>query len=504
MSSDGRPICRHAASCYNRDPEHRKNFYHPGDEHGLDTTSTMSQRWRACRYGFKCGRRDPTHLAQFAHPGDRSYRNGLVVFEQGHLPQFETLWQLFIYIDVNESGYLDFSEFRVMHDTIFAMVTKPLDEPISAEDAWHSAVGTSSSKFMNFMQFVEWAEDLGIGLPVGIDGSGAEGARACRFSSKHGSRCSCPAFRAVPGQDLLCLCGHKTSMHRTECAQRKGSDIFSESVRELHWTSGATGLVKIMDEKLLLELQDMLVKTHKTTDNWTRDRGCSLHGVNRCATHCVMKNRAPVPTEYVLHRAYRNQNADLWAKYSLCRTAISEECRRDLGEAKFTVRKDIRSSAPLDSPLELENCNEWRLLHGTSLDKAKAICETNFSVHLAGTGATWKDLDKDKGVPLYGFGIYLAERVTKADEYAQEISEGERYGGMLALLVCRVVGGRTNVVTSNAIDTEKLRTDVFDGPYHSVLGDRVASLGKPYREVVVYDNHQVFPEFVLIYSRKFD
>ena len=29
------------------------------------------------------------------------------------------------------------------------------------------------------------------------------------------------------------------------------------------------------------------------------------------------------------------------------------------------------------------------------------------------------------------------------------------------------------------------RRDILDGPYHSVLGDRVVKLGKPYREVVV-------------------
>jgi hypothetical protein len=137
------------------------------------------------------------------------------------------------------------------------------------------------------------------------------------------------------------------------------------------------------------------------------------------------------------------------------------------------------------------------------MGKAKSICERNFAVEMAGSGATWKESGKDKGVPLYGFGIYLAERSTKADEYAVAIPEGERYAGMFTMIVCRVVGGRTNLVTSNAIDTEKLRTDVFDGPYHSVLGDRVTTLGKPYREIVVYDNHQVFPEFVLIYERAY-
>ena len=34
-------------------------------------------------------------------------------------------------------------------------------------------------------------------------------------------------------------------------------------------------------------------------------------------------------------------------------------------------------------------------------------------------------------------------------------------------------------------DFDQRRRDILDGPYHSVLGDRVVKLGKPYREVVV-------------------
>lgn len=33
---------------------------------------------------------------------------------------------------------------------------------------------------------------------------------------------------------------------------------------------------------------------------------------------------------------------------------------------------------------------------------------------MAGTGATWKDSGASKGTPLYGFGFYFAERITKA------------------------------------------------------------------------------------------
>ncbi|CAJ1366245.1 unnamed protein product, partial [Effrenium voratum] len=126
---------------------------------------------------------------------------------------------------------------------------------------------------------------------------------------------------------------------------------------------------------------------------------------------------------------------------------------------------------------------------------------------LAGSGATWKDPGKALGTPLYGFGLYFAERITKADEYAHAIQEGDPLPvssgaeDLYAVLLCRVLGGRSNLVTTNEIERDKLRKDVFDGPYHSVFGDRVSSLGKPYKEVVVYDKDQTFPEYLLVYSR---
>eukprot|EP00420_Gonyaulax_spinifera_P035396 CAMPEP_0197878714 /NCGR_PEP_ID=MMETSP1439-20131203/7015_1 /TAXON_ID=66791 /ORGANISM="Gonyaulax spinifera, Strain CCMP409" /LENGTH=129 /DNA_ID=CAMNT_0043498155 /DNA_START=85 /DNA_END=474 /DNA_ORIENTATION=- len=129
---------------------------------------------------------------------------------------------------------------------------------------------------------------------------------------------------------------------------------------------------------------------------------------------------------------------------------------------------------------------------------------------MAGTGATWKDPGKDTGTPLYGYGIYFAEHVTKSDEYSEAIPEeedvlpvGEEYD-FHTVLLCRVLGGRTNVVRTNEIERDKLKSDVFAGPYHSVFGDRVTTLNKPFREIVVYDKDQCYPEFLLVYARKFD
>jgi hypothetical protein len=210
--------------------------------------------------------------------------------------------------------------------------------------------------------------------------------------------------------------------------------------------------------------------------------------------------------------AYKNQNTTLLQQYSLLKTAIAEECSRTDCATKHDLRTVATSSRKItDDELDTAS-NEWYLWHGSSAEKCESICLTNFKLAMAGSGATWKDPGKAKGVPLYGYGIYLAEYVTKADEYSSAMDDDdpicpdfpdEVEKDVFTVLLCRVMGGRTNVVTTNEIEVDKLRMDVFDGPYHSVFGDRVASLNKPFREIVVYDKDQCYPEYLVVYSRIF-
>jgi len=430
-------------------------------------------------------------LGQFAHPGDRCYRHGLVAFEEGQQPEFETIWELFAFYDPDESGHLSEVEFQLLWDRI-----GPETSVESFEEAWSGSTGAEHGH-INFSTFVRWAESAGLQWPVGISLDGRDSGRVpCRFAFGD-RRCPCEDWDP-DGDKPYCKCGHKRSCHRSELADQR----FEEMQVVPPWDGEDIGLVPVEeDADVFGELQQLLDTTHKTTDNWTRDRGCAEHGVNNCPTaSCAYKNRAPVPTGYKLVRAQRNQNRDLWVKYALARQAIEEDCARE-NVVEFALHI-VESCTDLDHPLSTE-CNEWRVFHGSSHGACIGICGSNFRVSLAGTGATWKDPEKGKGTPLYGFGIYFAERITKADEYAEPVPEGEDEG-LHNVLVCRVVAGRVNVVTTNAIDKEGLKKDVFQGPFHSVLGDRVVTLNKPYREVVVYDKDQVYPEFLLTYARSYE
>jgi len=542
----------------------------------------------ACKYGTKCYQRDKGHLARFAHPGDRNYRLGLVEFPPGFQPEFESLWQLFRFHDPDESGHLSKEEFRMLllqcpHLFLESEIT-------NFPEVWKDAGGEGTG-YLNFRMFTAWSQKyIQMDLPLGLE-VGDASSRPCRFRlGGDGPRCGCQEFQAAGGDgptSELCVCGHKASMHRSDLAQRTMSAFLEEGAPS-HWSADAEGLVEITEEPILSRLQALLHHSHKTTDNWTRDRGCSLHGVNGCSASCASRNRVLVPSKYNLVTAFRNQNQDLWQKYALVKTAVAEECSatskakfrvlptatndalalpRPMSVGDFTVGEAVEVwsnghekwlpgevlaiyssltveegsaiqagtvkvgseagvkfvkyvppdhvSATVRKPCSVEgealdpSINEWYLFHGSRPEALANILVSNFRLTLAGSGATWKDAGKASGTPLYGFGIYFAERITKADEYAAQVKERDPLPvspdgrELFCVLLCRVVGGRTNLVTTNEIEREKLRSDVFDGPYHSVFGDRVSSLGKPYKEVVVYDKDQVFPEYLLVYSRSY-
>jgi len=142
-----------------------------------------------------------------------------------------------------------------------------------------------------------------------------------------------------------------------------------------------------------------------------------------------------------------------------------------------------------------QEVNEVYLFHGTSIEAAKAISKTGFKISLAGTAAG----------TAFGKGAYFAERSTKSDEYAKVATEGllgrQLLGGThYAMLLCRVCLG--NIYRIVDFDTSAERHVLGSGGrYHSLLGDREASSSHTYREFIVYDAEQVYPEYAIFYKR---
>lgn len=130
--------------------------------------------------------------------------------------------------------------------------------------------------------------------------------------------------------------------------------------------------------------------------------------------------------------------------------------------------------------------NEVYLWHGTSVRVALSIAQEDFRLDTAGQNVG----------TMYGRGVYLTENSTKADEYAKD-DPGGFYDGIFAMLLCRVSLGKYFYTTERNEDAIQFYQS---GEYDSTCGDRAKSVGT-FREFVVYDADQLYPEYVILYQR---
>merc|ERR1740121_3279886 len=136
--------------------------------------------------------------------------------------------------------------------------------------------------------------------------------------------------------------------------------------------------------------------------------------------------------------------------------------------------------------------NEVFLFHGTKKQAAEKITTGDVRVNLAGSNAG----------TLYGRGVYFAESSAKSDEYTwpergclESADKATRH-----MLLCRVVLGRGLYSDTVETDPRECESACVEGKYHAVVGDRRKCRGT-FREFIVFDEEQVYPNYILEYRR---
>lgn len=197
-----------------------------------------------------------------------------------------------------------------------------------------------------------------------------------------------------------------------------------------------------------------------------------------------------LPLRLQLRRVFHVQNELLWRTYQERQMSIREALEvsgRDLSREPTLADAKTSSAAGCFPRLDDHVRERW-LWHGTTHASVEAITLEHFKLNLAGTRAG----------TLYGKGIYLCECCSKSDEYTEEDANGDR-----VLLLCRATLGRIFCTAEDRPDRQRLTEFMCQGGgYHSVLGDRERIRGT-YREIILYDSAQVYPEFVVVYRRVF-
>jgi len=238
--------------------------------------------------------------------------------------------------------------------------------------------------------------------------------------------------------------------------------------------------------------QDLVSKTYR--DIVTQDRLCPNGKCDktRGGCPCVQVGGDPgLPSDFQVKRVIRVEESGMFNRYIEKRDQIKK--KRVEGAAACEVpdppffTSDWMEKNPKSELCKLDSSvNEVYLWHGTQVRVGLQIAMNDFNLTFAGSGAG----------TMYGKGLYFTESSTKADEYAKD-EPGGHYDGIRALLLCRVCVGKFYYTQ----DREPTAIDKFTaGESDSTIGDRAKKVNT-YREIVVYNEDQVYPEYLVIYER---
>lgn len=207
-----------------------------------------------------------------------------------------------------------------------------------------------------------------------------------------------------------------------------------------------------------------------------------------------------MPRGYRVEKIVSVMNAESWKSYQERQDFIARDCLRYPGCAPMSdaawadwsgkVHTAAHGNAIMEGahlPSLNAGANEFLMFHGTKPEAADLIAMNHFDMAFAcKTG-------------LFGAGLYFAENSSKSDEYVK----GD-HKGWYPMILCRVTLGRVyycaNVDPTTDPGRDKLEAACTGGAYHCVLGDRVKARGT-YREYVIYDHYQVYPQFIVWYTR---
>jgi len=280
--------------------------------------------------------------------------------------------------------------------------------------------------------------------------------------------------------------GHTIRPKKEEHGDGGDADEF-EDLRYHHQTSGT---VEVDEQPPTYWKQQTLKQSFDTKESVHKMKQPMAELINKTFIDVATRDRQdPLPSKLDLVSVQRIEDSKMWIRYAQRRSKLVED------RGSFTPITDLKGSGQVKTMRSLgiaakdmhEDMNEVYLFHGTSPAAAMSIGEDGFKVSMAGSNVG----------TMFGRGAYFAEASSKADEYAQTDDSG-LYSGIYALLVCRVALGEIFRVTKSNIPA--IEKSLASGEFDAVMGDREAAVGT-YREFVVFDEAQIYPEYIILYRR---
>lgn len=223
--------------------------------------------------------------------------------------------------------------------------------------------------------------------------------------------------------------------------------------------------IEVCSQDEVANLQEIFDETFKRI--LTRDRVYEYQA----------RTNEEMPYRLEVVHAFRSENAELYLKFAE---------RREEYKGGWPLKAKSHGAGAMINERLLEG--ESYLAHGTNPSSAMAILKGGFKLDHAGSATG----------TMFGNGVYMAECVSKSDEYARD-DNGGTFPGLMAMLICRSLVGDPYIVQDPGDAVTAAKAAGMD----CVVGDRESKVST-YREFIFFDERQVYPEYAVIYRRQYE
>jgi len=220
------------------------------------------------------------------------------------------------------------------------------------------------------------------------------------------------------------------------------------------------------------------------------------------------------PTRFVVTKIIRIQDMMLWKEYNFKKDIMVDRYNKLKDTGDFKNSEALLQKQPLIAPCISATVREFYLFHGTSFQVADIVKVLGFDERVASVTG------------MFGAGIYLAENSSKSNQYVPcSICGGGNFGASKKcncqdddppespMFILRALLGDFHRVGKydEAIykgTKEKPIRRPPQKPNSTVLYDSIVAEPEKYggcvkwREFIIYDRHQVYPEYLVHYKRK--
>ncbi|CAF3833579.1 unnamed protein product [Rotaria sp. Silwood1] len=495
-SSIGRIPCRYGEDCYNTNSSHLKEYSHPhkpqdaNDKCKSNDAQSPLAKQTPCRYGKDCYNTKPSHLKEYSHPhelldSDDEYTSNDEQYSS--IGRFPCRYGEDCY-NTNLSHLKEYSHPHKTQDT---------NDTCKSNDAQSTSAKQTPCRY-------------------GKDCYDKDPSHLKEYSHPHktqdaNDKCKSNDAQSSSAKQTPCRygkdCYNKDPSHLREFSHPH-NDVQSEMHQNILRTKHHTPIY--WGKKAFTEsYHEINVNAGSTEFEIISDllNGTIEHHGNKYGTIYGQD-----PGQFVVTSITRIHNKTLWEEYCFKKERIIEANGHKLATCESSKYLQGR---PLLMPLLDTSANEYWLFHGCDPKTLPTLLKKGYDCRVSSVDG------------MFGGGFYLAENSSKSNQYIpcpscqQNCIDRDsnckcqnQQDFQFSIIFYRTVLGDMHIVKEYKSEIY-CGTDVShpvrrppkkpnsDDLYDSIIGEcnKYGGNSLRYREFVVYDTAQAYPEYVIKYKR---